>query len=525
MQLNSEMCRICLELPEKDLVCLSDQILTHGKSYLDLHQDVSGLSSVLETGADTQLPIKLCRTCSTDLVEAYELKKRIEASEQLLTKIFTKMEFEEVLIKIEDENDDEQLELEPQLACKEEESDHIEPETPHERKLLKPKKKYIRRLKLFECPYCEYTCKRAAGLSCHYKHRHPNAQIHCLYCCQKFDISYRLESHMKKVHPAAFSSEKVLQPIQQEYVQSSSTYSGPMPCQHCSATFIDLFNLSFHCRIHHSDTTLPCGSCPLTFYIPKQLENHVLVYHTQTPDNAKDDQGNSICPFCGKYMKARSLRRHIKSVHSVKQQPYTCDICETKLSTRSILTIHMQTKHLHILYTCRYCKETFKNRIQRRSHEIRIHTFNYKHECNFCQKKFLTNVELQKHRVVHTGERNFGCDICGMRFGHRPAFVEHYSTHSETRDFVCDICEAAFKSRRKLRRHSATHREFNYECPVCLNKFLENKGMRKHCLNKHPDYQKLPPKGTIMNKEAVQRLIEYNAKHNANISYLNLPRK
>lgn len=190
----------------------------------------------------------------------------------------------------------------------------------------------------------------------------------------------------------------------------------------------------------------------------------------KTKDKPTQNNSQSICCYCGKSMRTNSLTIHLKNIHQTEPTEFICDICGTNVRRKKALIEHMQHKHMYLIFPCRYCSEVFRNRGTRRVHEIRFHTQNYKHQCNICKKQFMTNSQVTKHRVVHTGEKNFRCEICGLSLTRRCNLEEHLATHSDARPFKCQTCEATFKTKKALRKHANVHQEYQYECPICYQK-------------------------------------------------------
>ncbi|XP_008278085.1 zinc finger protein 770-like [Stegastes partitus] len=52
------------------------------------------------------------------------------------------------------------------------------------------------------------------------------------------------------------------------------------------------------------------------------------------------------------------------------------------------------------------------------------------HQCPMCSKCFPSESKLQRHIMVHTGQRPFGCEICGKMFRQKTHLRVHYRTHT-----------------------------------------------------------------------------------------------
>ena len=52
-----------------------------------------------------------------------------------------------------------------------------------------------------------------------------------------------------------------------------------------------------------------------------------------------------------------------------------------------------------------------------------------KHKCQYCDKTFSKNFDLQQHVRSHTGEKPFQCIVCGRAFAQKSNVKKHMKTH------------------------------------------------------------------------------------------------
>ena len=50
-------------------------------------------------------------------------------------------------------------------------------------------------------------------------------------------------------------------------------------------------------------------------------------------------------------------------------------------------------------------------------------------KCQYCEKTFLKNFDLQQHVRSHTGEKPFQCIVCGRAFAQKSNVKKHMQTH------------------------------------------------------------------------------------------------
>lgn len=393
MRVNSKKCRICLIDNPDDFVSLKDICMKEHKNYWDLYEYVTGFK-IDETG-----PQKLCRQCTDDLLVALEFKKRCEKSEEILggnVRIKTEyLEEADSFEEIETKADPESI-----LFVTSENWDDQVLEKPTSQRLMKKEQSAI------------------------------------------FEDEVETLNESDYVQNDEDSETATSQDEEEEREKreklSKSKRSKAVTCPYCvhSKVYKDKDNLRKHCRKVHQDQKLKCPDCDETFYLSYQLKRHRRTAHEKKSYSRSKSsydpskQEKSICCHCGKIMAAHYMDRHINDVHLKAHVQYTCDICKTIMHTKGGLISHMRRKHMDVKYECSYCKEAFPSYGIRRTHELRFHTFAYKFSCNLCGHKFISNRDLRKHRVTHTGEKNFRCEICGIQVSRKSVLNLHMAVHS-----------------------------------------------------------------------------------------------
>ncbi|XP_066145792.1 uncharacterized protein [Euwallacea fornicatus] len=140
------------------------------------------------------------------------------------------------------------------------------------------------------------------------------------------------------------------------------------------------------------------------------------------------------------------------------------------------------------LEKCPICKKYFR----------RMKTHLLKHEimqnqeacsgliCEFCNKAFNSQSNLQIHMRTHTGDKPYVCEVCNKSFSQSCNLVNHIRTHTGEKPFKCPHCDRAFTQSGNLNNHIRLHTdEKPFKCHFCEKAFVQSGNLSSHVRNNH----------------------------------------
>lgn len=204
------------------------------------------------------------------------------------------------------------------------------------------------------------------------------------------------------------------------------------------------------------------------------------------------------CKFCDKSLLRRSLKRHMKRLHSdylFVEGVFECFICHKELPTFENLKKHIRyTGSGHQLQipskmnTCLDCNKTFLHLWKYEKH-LKEHR-----QCDQCHKYFPSQASFRLHSITHMTDSRFECFICGEQ---KPSFLgtrTHLShVHSlkektgKIKNFLCPQCGMRFEYKCLLKNHlmREDHQQTSgivkpFECDVCQKRFTQSISLTYH---------------------------------------------
>ncbi|CAL8142068.1 unnamed protein product [Orchesella dallaii] len=107
---------------------------------------------------------------------------------------------------------------------------------------------------------------------------------------------------------------------------------------------------------------------------------------------------------------------------------------------------------------CDFCGKHFYNNSSLKQHTS-FHRPHRPYQCEHinCNKAYKTRSELNRHLVVHSGEKNFECRQCGKRFLRKQYLKTHLLRHEEALIWNCNLCSKMFVTQHDLDKHKVSY--------------------------------------------------------------------
>ncbi|XP_062304709.1 zinc finger protein 260-like isoform X3 [Osmerus eperlanus] len=100
------------------------------------------------------------------------------------------------------------------------------------------------------------------------------------------------------------------------------------------------------------------------------------------------------------------------------------------------------------------------------------HTGKTIHQCQHCNKTFISESRLILHMRTHTGEKPFQCQHCNNQFSQKSNLVRHMKRHKGEKHFQCQQCNKRFAHKSNLVYHMKTH-TFSHLADALIQSDLE----------------------------------------------------
>ncbi len=184
-----------------------------------------------------------------------------------------------------------------------------------------------------------------------------------------------------------------------------------------------------------------------------------------------------------------------------KETPYfACDLCSQVFMGKTGFVTHLQ----HHKNWCDTCNRGFLSQEDLDSHKLK-HTLQ---ACQKCPRKFTSKNALNNHQSEHTGAYKFTCPLCFKGFNRKRHFEGHMNGHNGVYPFTCEICQQKFAGLDCLANHkrrmktNPSHgsrqkgdqkkvQKVQFKCAVCQNTFDNRASLDVH-KKKHHEKRQLP---------------------------------
>lgn len=184
-----------------------------------------------------------------------------------------------------------------------------------------------------------------------------------------------------------------------------------------------------------------------------------------------------------------SLTIHIRVKHT-KEKVHTCDMCNKSYMIQRDLNRHRKTHSDK--YVCTQCNKNFTNNQSFKIHqEIHNRTIASKVKCEICKQTFKDEKLKRRHIKNNHTDMIIKCDQCNKIYSHPAKLIQHQKCHRsyEEKQYKCTYCTKRFNFSHHLVNHERYHTGIRpYLCSICGNSYSQSHFLTVH-MRQHQQQQ------------------------------------
>uniref|UniRef100_A0A336LX98 CSON015632 protein n=2 Tax=Culicoides sonorensis TaxID=179676 RepID=A0A336LX98_CULSO len=480
----------------------------------------------------TKNPLGVCALCSKGLVSAYHLRKRIEETEEHISRYRVKNEEnlsdeKNSVQGSSSEDEDEEMPLNKLVPLVKIEADpdaslKIENEERDENSMMEGTKPMDTSEKgdLIQCVLCDYSSHSKGNYQKHVVRVHKRQKMRCDGCKKEFHLIYLLEEHRKTKHEFNHKyvlDKKLLVEESEESESSDSDSSDSEParrrsskskkktsrmegeliqCPLCDYQSNVKDNYQKHVIRVHKRARMKCDGCEESFHLIYLLQEHRKWEHNFTHEYVVDESLKmkkfDIKEIIQKKRPIKSSKEpsgadeqnlsntEEKNEDGTPKRMFACPICPYTGFTRDNLRSHHRKMHDKISYSCDGCSAKFENFYKLLSHRKVNHDFD--HEYIVDESLKLQDIARKEKKKIDKG-KSHPCPHpgCNRFFKERRYVTKHLR--------MVHKIKVGGKGRPRLdpnERQTYVYPGYKVMCNHC-GKFFSNVTIETHIRNKHPE--------------------------------------
>ncbi|KAJ7995944.1 hypothetical protein DPEC_G00231960 [Dallia pectoralis] len=350
-------------------------------------------------------------------------------------------------------------------------------------------------LTVYPCHICGKKFRSRSFLKIHMK-KHPDHLFKKKYQCtdcdfatsKKVNFHDHLESHTLTVNSeqapelTELTRYCVERPLSSHRLILREQDPKLHPCKYCDYETAEPGLLNRHLlAVHSKSFAHVCVECAKGFRHPSELKKHMRTHTGEKPYRC------SHCEF--RCADQSNLKTHVKSKHGAAL-PFKCAQCvhcAQAFPDERELQRHMDIFQGHKTHPCPHCEHKSTNSSDLKRHVISVHTKDFPHKCQVCEKGFHRPSELKKHADAHRGARLHQCRHCDFRTPD-PFLLSRHILSAHTRDSLlkCKRCRRGFRHQLDLKKHMKCHSGRKvYQCQYCEYNSSDASGFKRHVISIH----------------------------------------